>query len=361
MRLCGCDYCANYGLRSPLKRLQPATASLKMPSRVRKHESMAPDKFGEYMERTLGFEESFGRGGREALCEAEKLAWDLHAFAAPAGSVLLADKLIRNRVSYCHRQLNVLPFARKLLEEAFVSLSDKAAKNPWDWYWFGICHASGRGTPVDHGRAADCFRRAREAGNPYAHYEEIWSAYLSGVPTLETIYRFRYCSGPLQKFARRSARALALLEMGPPRELGSGQQICRILEISELLHEFYFHDGGHRHINVQVGKEMRLDVDSLKTIATPPAFLTLFLIATKSPTNPTGRAPEAWLRAAVHPDNRPLLALAKREILAQDQLGLIAEVCRENGWGESDICRFAEWALAHADGEDDGSSAGWFP
>jgi hypothetical protein len=38
-------------------------------------------------------------------------------------------------------------------------------------------------------------------------------------------------------------------------------------------------------------------------------------------------------------------------------LGEIVEVCREKGWGESDIGRFAEWALAHCDGEDDGSGS----
>jgi len=299
---------------------------------------------------------------REAMIEKERVAWELHQSAAPAGSVLLGDMLIRNRTSFCDRELNVVPFARKLLKEAFASLATKGTKDLWDWYWLGVCHASGRGTLVNQAAAADCFRQAREAGNQYAHYEEIWSAYLSGAPAVETIYRFRYCGGPLYEFgfAELSARALALLEMGPVRNIGSTQHICRILEISRLLGEFYFHDPGHRHINVRIEREMAGDVDALTAMNTPPAALTLYLIAKKSRSNPTGKEPDVWLRAAVHPDNDSLLAVTKRDILGEEQLKLIAEVCQQNGWGESKICRFASWARAHPDGEDEGSSE-WFP
>jgi hypothetical protein len=316
------------------------------------------DKFAEYIERTLSFN---GRGGREALCEKENIAWELHQSAAPAGSVLLGDLLIRNGVSFCRRELDAVPFARKLLKEGFAALAAKETKEHWDWYWLGNCHGLGRGTEVNHGKAADCFRQAREEGNSYAHYEEIWAAYLAGGPGLEAIFRFRYYSGPLQEFAEPSARALALLEMGPVRQVGSTQHICRILELSKLLREFYFHDGAHRHINVRVGKEMSLDVDALKAKGEPSAALALFLIATKSRANPTGKEPDAWLRAAVHPENRELLPLLKREILEEDRLKVVAEVCEANGWSDSPIGRFATWALTKADTEGDDGDSEWFP
>jgi len=281
------------------------------------------------------------------------LAWELHESAAPAGTVLLGDRLIRNRVSFVKKELNVVPFARGLLERGLVSLAAKEAKDQWDWYYLGICHEFGRATPVDHRKAADCFRKAKKAGNNYAEFEEIWSSYLGGESALETIFRFRYCFGPLQSFAELSARALALLEMGPPREIGSVEQICRIIEISRLLHQFFFHDGGSRYVNRRVEQEMRLDIDALKAMATPSAALTLFLIYKRSRSNPAGEQPEILLRAAIHPENRSLVTIAKREIFDETQLKLITQVCHDNGWEETDICRFAVWALEHPDGEGD--------
>ena len=321
---------------------------------------MHADKFREYMERTVSSGESGIGRMREALCEKESLAWELHHAAAPAGSALLGDLLIRNRISYCNRELKAVPFARELLKQAFASLTALEKKGEWDWYWLGVCHERGRGTPVNHKTAVDCFGHAREAGNPYAHYEEIWAAYLSGTPIVETVFRFRYCSGPLHQFAELSARALALLEMGPPRQIGSDGHVCRIYEISSLLREFYFHDAAHHHINVRVEKEMAGDVDALKAIESPSAALALYLIATKSRSNPTGKEPDAWLRGAIHPDNEALLPITKREILGEEKLQLIVRVCKENGWAESKICRFASWALSHPDGEDEGERE-WFP
>lgn len=321
---------------------------------------MDTDRFAEYVERTLSFGSS-GHNRSQDAYDKEALAWELHRSAAPAGSVLLGDELIRHRISFCDNQLDAVRFARKLLEEAFAALNAKEAKDGWDWYWLGICHELGRGTVVDQTKAADCFRHAREAGNLYAHYEEIWAEYLSGTPALETIFRFRYYSGPLQKFAELSARALALLEMGPVREVGSTKHILRMIEISKLLHEFYFHDGGKRQINIRVGKEMRCDVDALKAMANPTAALTLYLIAERSPVNPTGKTPDAWLRAAIHPDNHSLLTLLKREIFDETRLEKIAEVCQANGWEESKICRFAIWALEQRGSDSEEGMSEWFP
>ena len=323
-------------------------------------QAMGTDRFAEYIERTLSFGAS-GHNGAQDAYDKEMLAWELHRCAAPAGSVLLGDELIRHRISFCDKQLDAVSFARKLLEEAFTALIAKKAKDRWDWYWLGMCHELGRGTTVDQPKAAACFRHARESGNLFAHYEEIWADYLSGTPALETIFRFRYCSGPLQKFAELSARALGLLEMGPVREVGSTQHILRLIEISKLLHEFYFHDGGKRHISIRVGKEMRLDVDSLKAMANPTAALTLYLIAKQSPANPTDRTPEAWLRDAVHPENHSLLSLMKREIFDESRLEMITEVCQANGWQESKICRFGLWALKQRDGDSEEGMSEWFP
>ncbi len=303
---------------------------------------MNSDRFTDYIERGLSFE---GSGGSNVLQENERLAWELHDCGGPAGKVLLGDALLRTRISYLRKDVKAVPFARKLLEEGFAALSVKDPKEHWDWYYLGLCHELGRGTPVNHTQAAECFRNAKDAGNAYAEYEEMWSAFLGGTAAIETILQLRIYSGRLKEFAKRSAVALALLEMGPVREIGGGQHMWRILELSNCLREDYYHKAGGAHISVNIEKEFRLDVDSLKSMKTPCAALILFLISERSRSNPTGEQPDVWLCKATHPENSHLLSLVPGNNLSDEHLHSIVEVCIENRWQTSELCRVAQSML----------------
>jgi len=91
----------------------------------------AGEKFCEFIERGLSFERSCGSRGRKALCDKEAIAWELRDSGGPAGSILPGDDLIRNRVSFLRKDLDVVPFARRMLEEGFAALAAKNDEDSW--------------------------------------------------------------------------------------------------------------------------------------------------------------------------------------------------------------------------------------
>lgn len=298
---------------------------------------MENDQFSDYIERELAFERSQGVGGTTALKEKEEIAWSLHEAGSAAGGMLLGDSLLRLRNSFSRRDLDVVPFARSLIDKSFHALNAILVKESWDWYFLGIAHEFGRGTRVDHEQAFECFRKAKELGNPYAEFEEIWSKYLSDGAMLEAIFRFRAYKGKLENFAIESSRCLSLLALGPTREIGSYQHAWRVFEISQLLYLALYHAAGHRHINISVEAELRGNIEALEALETPSAGLVLYLIAKRSRRNPTSEKAIHWLRAAVTPDSDEFLSLFKRQRLNREELDLVSEVCASNNWANSKI------------------------
>jgi hypothetical protein len=315
---------------------------------------MENDPFTDYIERELSFEKSHGFGGSSALKEKEELAWSLHENGSAAGGMLLGDSLLRTRVSFARREVKVVPFARNLVEESFRALDTNSDKDQWDWYYLGIAHEFGRGTKVDHQEAAECFRRAKELGNPFAEFEEIWSRFLSDGELIEAVLRLRACEGRLKDFADASARSLSLIALGPTREIGSYQHAWRIHEISQLLHLFLYHDAGSRHINIAVEAELRSDIDALEEADSASAAFVLFLIAKRSRRNPTSNEPIHWLRLAATPDSGEFVSLLRRQNLTEEELKALSEVCTMNDWKDSEIAKYAasEFELLEADDDD---------
>ena len=313
---------------------------------------MDDDLFTQYVEQGLTFEQSFGQGGSTALKETEDIAWFLHEQGSAAGGIMLGDKLLSNRVSFSRRDIKAVPFARSLVEESFSALISMSDKGQWDWYYLGIAWLFGRGTKVDHKQATDCFRQAKELGNPYAEFEEIWSRYLDDGEMIEAALRFRRCEGKLERYAEASARALSLIALGPSRELGSYKHAWRIFEISQLLHVFLYHDIGSRRINVAVEAEMRTDVEQLESLQSASVALVLYLIAKRSRSNPTSRDAIDWLRGAVTPSSGESFSLLTRQHLNTDELVLVKDICRANQWENSKIARYVSSELELSDDEE---------
>lgn len=244
---------------------------------------------------------------------------------------------MQQRLSHVRKDINAVPFARGLLAKSFADLDAKTPKDAWDWYWLGICYGVGRGTSVDHSKAAGAFRTARLLGNCFAEFEEIWTAFLSGMPAQEAIARLKEYSGPLQTYAKLSAAALTTLAIGPSVDIGNSHHVFRVLEISNLLREFYYHKGGSQHINIAVEAEMRQDIEQLKQCLTATSALALFIISKSSRRNPTGDDPSAWLRKSVHPENSALIELVMGNHLSAEDIQLASNICQQNGWEDSDL------------------------
>lgn len=298
------------------------------------------DLFTDYIERGLAFEQSYGSGGSASLKEKEEIAWRLHEQGNAAGSMLLGDKLISSRVSFARSDIQVVPFARELVVQSFQALNAIADKTHWDWYYLGLAHDSGRGTTVDYRKAAECYRRSKELGNPYAEFEEIWFEYLAGGPIMGAVLRFRACEGRLKQFAEASAAALSLLALGPVREMGSYQHAWRVFELSRLLHQFLYHDKGQRQVHIAIEAEWRAEVPQLEALESPSSALVLYLIAKRSRRNPTSQKALHWLRLAATPDSQEFFAILKGQLSDEDELRLLSERCIENHWGDSDLARF---------------------
>lgn len=314
---------------------------------------MEDDPFSDYIERGLSFEQSHGFGGSSALKEKEELAWSLHENGSAAGGMLLGDSLLRTRVSFAGRDVKVVPFARNLVEESFHALDTNSDKDQWDWYYLGIAHEFGRGTKVDHQEAAECFRRAKELGNPFAEFEEIWSRFLSDDELIEAILRFREYEGRLKDFADASARSLSLIALGPTREIGSYQHAWRILEISQLLHLFLYHDAGSRHINITVEAELRSDIDALEEADSSSAAFVLYLIAKRSRRNPTSNEPIHWIRLATTPNSAEFFSLLRRQHLTEEELKALSEEFTVNDWEDSEIAKYVSSELELFETDDD--------
>jgi hypothetical protein len=313
--------------------------------------AMTTDDFQRFLEMGLSIDDA--PRPVDSLQEREALAWRLSESEGPLGKVLLGDLLLGQKVSYLRRDISALPFGRTLVAENFPVLAAQTDKNHWHWYYLGICHESGRGTPVDHAKAEEAFAMAHRLGNDVAGFEEIWAAYLRGASAMETVMRLRNYQGLVKPFARVSAKAIALLALGPVREIGSAEHVFRILELSGLLHEYFYHSAGARHIHVQTEAEMRQDLPPLKNLHTATAAVTLWLIARNSRRNPTGANPEEWLRQAIAPDNTSLAALIRQRVLDKEELDLVADLCDQHGWTDSALDRAVKATLAAIEAEAD--------
>lgn len=315
---------------------------------------MERDLFNDYIQQGLAFEQSYGSGGFPALKKKEGIAWSLYESGSAAGGMLLGDSLLTTRVSYLRRDLKVVPFARTVVDESFQALNEIEEKGEWDCYYLGIAHEFGRGTKVDHKLASEFFQKAKELGNPYGEFEAIWSGFLSDKAIYNAVSRFRSCEGKLACFAAASAQSLSLLALGPARDIGSYPHAWRIIEISQYLHQFLYHDAGSRHINITVEAELRGDVGVLESLNTAAAAFVLYLIASGSRRNPTSEDSNHWLRLAVVPNCIEFVSLAKGRNLSGEELKLILDVCDSNEWCDSEVARFAasEIELLEMDADD---------
>ena len=293
-----------------------------------------------------------GSGGSKKLAEVEEIAWGLHESGEPIGSIMLADKLIGNRVSFSRRGTNAVTFGKEIAEPAFRALEEKHEKSNWDWYYLGICHGFGRGTKIDHSEAAKAFREATRLGNQYSLLEWAWEEYLTGTSRIETIYRLADVEGILEPLARNGIRALRILEFGPVREIGSINHAFRINEISKLLHLSIYHAAASRTINVEVEKEMRLDVEALKALDHSLANFVLFLIAKQSRANPTGESCEVWLEKAIDRDNKIFYAVMKQHYYLEQYQDLITRVCEEKNWQDWQCYQYIQEEFRHEGDED---------
>jgi hypothetical protein len=317
---------------------------------------MEIDPLTDFIERGLTFEASFGKGGSNAIKDREDILWQLHESGSPAAGLLLADRLLGLRISFSRKDIDAVPFARTLARESFAALVALEPKTHWDWYALGCAHASGRGgTDVSHAEAAKCFLMAHETGNAYAGYEAIWEAYLGGGSVYEAIHRFRACEGRLQHFARLSQTSLALIALGPAREVGGYSHAWRIHEIAGILRVFLYHTAGSRRINIAVEAELRADQEALETMAQSPApALVLYLIAKHSRRNPTTKPALEWLRQALDKDSPEFLALLKLQEPNDEEVRMIAEACAACGWQDSELGLIAaQWMKDRECDEDD--------
>lgn len=308
---------------------------------------MKDEKFTEFTERGL----ALGRdGGWEKQIKAkENVAWELHEGFPPTGSLVLSHLILEQGRSYLKRDIGTKDFAKALVAEAFQATQNLESKDDWDFYYLGLSHAYGRGTPRDYLLAAESFTKSAEAGSYYAEFEAIWARHLAGGSRLEAILDLTSLRGKLADFAAYSARALTLLELGPPKELASEAHIARLLLMRRALHDFIYHDHGSRQINIAIEKELREGVEELKALRTSRGNLALYLTTKASRTNPTDRKPLDWFRDAIDPDVPELLFLCKRQQLDVEELRMIVDRAQADGWSDSELATFAASELELVD------------
>lgn len=308
---------------------------------------MKDDKFTAYTESCLGLERSWG--WEKEIKAKEKLAWELHEQFPPAGSLLLGHLILEQKVSFLKRDIGTKDFARSLVAESFRAVQTLGKKDGWDYYYLGQSYIYGRGTSQDYSLAAEAFRESCRIGNPYAAFEAIWARYLAGGSRLEAILRLTTLSGKLADFAAYSARALTLLEIGPCREPGSSVHITRLLLLGHAARESIYHAHGTRHINIAIEKELREGVDDLRRLNTPRGNLALYLTARTSRSNPTGRQPLEWFADAIDPQLNELEVLCRAGELGSDELQMIVEQAKADGWIDSPLALVASSELPDDD------------
>ncbi len=269
------------------------------------------------------------------------MAWEIYEGFPPTGGLVLGHLILEQGTSYLKREIGTKDFAKELVSESFPATQRLEEKDGWDYYYLGLSHAYGRGTPRDYSLAADAFTKSVEAGNYYAEFEAIWARYLAGGSRLEAILDLTSLRGKLADFAAYSARALTLLELGPPKELASEAHIARLLLMRRALHDFIYHDHGARQINIAIEKELREGVGELKALKTPRGNLALYLTAWASRTNPTDKDPLDWFRDAVDPEIPELLFLCQKQQLNVEELRIIVQCAQSNGWSDSELASLA--------------------
>lgn len=300
---------------------------------------MKHEKFTEFTERGIGLGREGGWG--KEIKEKENLAWELYEQYPPTGGIILGHVLWDQRQSYLRPTIGTLDFAKSLVAESFQATQNLEAKDHWDYYHLGMCQCHGRGTTRDYSLAAVAFTESWKAGNEYAHFEALWARYLAGGSRLEAILDLTALRGKLADFAAYSARALTLLELGPPKVLASPSHIARLLLLRRALHDSCGHRDGARHINVAVEKELREGVNPLKELDSAYAFLALYLTARFSRNNPTGKEPLDWFRDAIDPNIPSLLLLCRRQEFCLEELQIIVVKAEAEGWRDSELAKIA--------------------
>lgn len=168
--------------------------------------------------------------------------------------------------------------------------------------------------------------------------------YLSGHSRIDTIYRLRTIKGVLERYAKSAIEALRILETGPVREVGGSSHAFRIFELSNLLHQSIYHSAVSRLINIEVEKELRMDIDELRRINTSSSSFVLFLIDRGSRTNPTGEAAGFWFAQSVDRDNEAFFPIIKQIYynLDDDLIAQFNDTCIRNGWEDWDCYQFIQ-------------------
>ena len=177
----------------------------------------------------------------------------------------------------------------------------------------------------------------------------IWARYLAGGTRLDAVLDLTGLRGKLADFAAYSARALTLLELGPPQELGTSAHIARILLLKRALHDFIYHDHGARKIRIEIEKELRESVNGLKAVDTTRSSLALYLTAKTSRSNPTGREPAEWFSDAIDPRLIELEVLCRRQELEIDELRMIIERAKSERWEDAALAKLAIDELEYDD------------
>jgi hypothetical protein len=298
------------------------------------------DKFIAFIECDLDLARNLGSG--EGIEAKEKLAWKLHEQFPPTGSLLLGQLILQQKTSLLNPETATKEFAKELVTESFKGVHEMEQKDGWDFYFLGLSYIYGRGTPQDFSLAAKAFSDSLRRGNRYASFEAIWARYLAGGSRLEAILQFTELSGNLADFAARSARILAILEIGPSREPGSPAHITRIILLGRALRGSIYHAHGSRQINIAIEQEFRKEVDELRALKTARGYLGLYLIAGTSRANPTGRQPLEWFHDAIDPEMAELQVLCRCHYLGSKELRMIAERARSEGWVTSPLALLAE-------------------
>lgn len=296
-------------------------------------------KFTQFTEQCL----DLGRygGWSKEIHAKEGTAWELHEEFPPAGGLVLSGLILQQGRSYLRSEMGTKAFAKQLAAESFQAVLSLQEKDGWDHYYLGMAYQYGRGTTQDYSRAADAFSVANLAGNPYAQFEAIWSRHLAGGSRLDAVLALTDLRGKLADYAAYSARALALLELGRVRDIGSAGHFARILLLKRALHDFIYHDHGARQLRIAIEKELRAGVDELLPLQTPGAFLALYLTAKVSRVNPTGKEAIEWFRQAVGPGIELLETLCERKELSFEELRLIVERAEAEGWTDARLARLA--------------------
>jgi len=300
---------------------------------------MKNEKFTDFTERGLDLGRNWGWG--KEIKAKEGVAWEIYEEFPPTGGLLLGDLILTQGASYLRPDLGTKDFARTLVKESFTAVDALEFKDGWDFYYLGLSYIYGRGTKQDFAAATEVFSASSCNGCPYAAFEMIWARHLSGGTRLDAVLDLTNLKGKLADFAAYSARALTLLELGPPRELGSSAHITRILLLHTTLHDFIYHDHGARKIRIEIEKEFRESVDGLKKLNTTRSNLALYLTAKFSRSNPTGREPAEWFSDTIDPKLIELELLCRRQELEVAELQMIIERAKSEGWDDAPLAKLA--------------------